>query len=128
MLRKLNLKAEEEAVVDFSEYDEEEMPAWAEWALVGKVLCDKLRISQCRLTGFYGEPRRERRKDSWYLLRFLRAQSAWPLLCLGNFNEVLSAEEQIGGNEREHWKIVAFQDVVNDCRLSDLGYHGLPYT
>lgn len=37
--------------------------------------CDKLRISQWRLTGFYGEPRRERRKESWYLMHFLRAVS-----------------------------------------------------
>jgi len=52
--------------------------------------CDRLRISQWRVTGFYGEPRRERRKESWFLLRFLRAQSSAPWLCLGDFNEVLS--------------------------------------
>lgn len=38
------------------------------------------------------------------------------------------AEEQIGGNERETWQMTAFQDAVNDCQLTDLGYHGLPYT
>lgn len=90
--------------------------------------CDRLRISEWRLTGFYGEPCRERRKESWYLLRFLRAQSASPWLCLGDFNEVLSAEEQFGGNGREPWQIAAFQDAVNDCRLTDLGFHGLLYT
>lgn len=92
------------------------------------VSCDSLKITQWRLTGFYGEPRRERRKDSWYLMRFLRAQSASPWLCVGDFNEVLSAEEQIGVNERDEWQISAFQDAVNDCCLTDLGYHGLPYT
>lgn len=35
------------------------------------LLCDRLRISQWRLMGFYGEPRRERQKESWYLMRFL---------------------------------------------------------
>jgi hypothetical protein len=40
--------------------------------------CESLRISQWRLTSFYGEPRRERRKESWYLMR---AQSALPWLC-----------------------------------------------
>jgi hypothetical protein len=49
-------------------------------------------------------------------------------LCLGDFNEVLLAEEQIGGNDREAWQMAAFQDAVNDCHLTDLGYHGLPYT
>ena len=60
-------------------------------------------------------------------MRFLRAQSAAPWLCLGDFNEVLLVEEQIGGNGREAWQMAAFQETVNECRLSDLGYHGLPY-
>jgi hypothetical protein len=55
--------------------------------------CDRLKISHWRLTGFYGEPRREHRRESWYLLRFLRAQSSDPWLCLGDFNEVLAMEE-----------------------------------
>lgn len=90
--------------------------------------CDRLRISHWRLMGFYGEPRRERRKESWFLMRFLRAQSTTPWLCMGDFNEVLAAEEQMGANEREQWQINAFQDMVNDCRLTDLGFHGLPFT
>uniref|UniRef100_C6JRM0 Uncharacterized protein n=1 Tax=Sorghum bicolor TaxID=4558 RepID=C6JRM0_SORBI len=90
--------------------------------------CDHLKISHWRLTGFYGEPRWERRRESWYLLRFLRAQSSDPWLCLGDFNEVLAMEEQMGANEREMWQVTAFQDVVNDCALTDLGFHGLPYT
>jgi hypothetical protein len=61
-------------------------------------------------------------------MRFLRAQSTSPWLCVGDFNEVLSANEQIGGNGREPWQIAVFQDAVSDCCLTDLGYHGLPYT
>lgn len=34
----------------------------------------------------------------------------------------------MGANEHEQWHVAAFQDVVSDCRLADLGYHGLPYT
>lgn len=86
-------------------------------------------LNSCEpVTGFYGEPRRDRRKESWYVLRFLRVQSDSPWQCLGNFNEVLLADEQIGGNDREAWQMAAFEDAVNDCRLTDLGYHGLPYT
>ncbi|KAG2561483.1 hypothetical protein PVAP13_8KG161604 [Panicum virgatum] len=89
---------------------------------------ENLRVVQWQFTGFYGEPRRERRKESWYLMRFLRAHSSVPWLCVGDFNELLAAEEQIGANEREQWQMAAFSDAVNDCRLMDLGYHGLPYT
>lgn len=31
-----------------------------------------------RLTGFYGEPHREHRKDSWYLLKYLKRQFKSP--------------------------------------------------
>lgn len=48
--------------------------------------------------------------------------------CVGDFNEVLSAEEQFGANERELWQVTMFQEAVDDCRLADLGYHGLPFT
>jgi endonuclease/exonuclease/phosphatase family metal-dependent hydrolase len=61
-------------------------------------------------------------------MRFLRAQSATPWLCVGDFNEVLAVEEQFGTNEREEWQVQAFQETVNDCRLTDLGFHGLLYT
>jgi len=83
---------------------------------------------QWRFTGFYGEPRREWWKERWYLLWFLRAQSDAPWLCLGDFNEVLTVEEQFGVNEQEPWQVAAFQVVINDCHFSDLGFSGLPYT
>jgi hypothetical protein len=51
-----------------------------------------------------------------------------PWLCIGDFNEVLSAEEHFGGNQRDNWQIAQFQDVVADCGFSDLGFSGLPYT
>jgi hypothetical protein len=38
LLRKLNLTKEEEAMVDFSDEEEDEVLAPVEWALVGKVL------------------------------------------------------------------------------------------
>lgn len=68
------------------------------------------------------------RKNSWYLMRFLRAQSDVPWLCIGDFNEVLSQDEHFSANKREHCQIAAFQEVVQECRFVDLGFSGLPYT
>jgi hypothetical protein len=89
---------------------------------------DLLGLWSWRLTGFYGEPRRERRRNNWYLMRFLRAQSGLPWLCLGDFNEVLKADEHFGVKEREGWHMSGFQEVVDDCGFLDLGFTGLPYT
>jgi hypothetical protein len=40
--------------------------------------CANLKVRQWRFTGFYGEPRREMRKNNWYLMRFLHAQLDLP--------------------------------------------------
>jgi hypothetical protein len=53
-----------------------------------------------RFTGFYGEARRELRYRSWDLLKLLCSRSDLPWLCAGDFNEVLNANEQIGGQGR----------------------------
>lgn len=92
------------------------------------VSSDTVGIRQWRITGFYGEPRRELRKNSWYLMKFLRAQLDLPWLCVGDFNEVLESYEHIGGNGRDEWKMAGFREAVAECKLNDLGYTGLPYT
>ena len=81
-----------------------------------------------RFTGFYGEPARSKRKNSWELLQYLRREYDHPWLCAGDFNEVLDASEQFGGNDREEWKMEGFRDTVDYCRFIDLGFSGLPYT
>ena len=57
---------------------------------------DELAGGEWCFTGFYGEPRREHRKESWYLMRFLRSVTNLPWLCAGDFNEVLTQEELFG--------------------------------
>jgi hypothetical protein len=89
---------------------------------------DNLGGGEWRFTGFYGEPRRENRKDSWYLMHFLRSVSDMPWLCMGDFNEVLAQDEHFGRHEREDWQMAGFREAVEYCDFTDLGYSGLPYT
>jgi exonuclease III len=42
-----------------------------------------------RLTGIYGQPCHELRKDTWRLMRTLHHQGDLPWLCVGDFNEIL---------------------------------------
>lgn len=80
------------------------------------------------LTGFYGEAQRERRYRSWDCLRMLHTRSSLPWLCVGDYNEVLNAEEQFGGVGRTERQMEGFRDAVSVCGFTDLGYIGLPYT
>ena len=61
-------------------------------------------------------------------MKFTRREYNNPWLCAGDFNEVLYASEQFGGNAREEWTMEGFSEMVDYCRFDDLGYYGLPYT
>ena len=50
-----------------------------------------------RITGFYGNPESHGRKESWEELKVLHRKFNLPWLCYGDFNEILSGEEKLGG-------------------------------
>lgn len=81
-----------------------------------------------RITGWYGEATRSLRYKTWDMMRFLRADSDLPWLCIGDFNEVLRREEQFGPNERNMAQINLFREAVDVCQLCDIGYSGLDWT
>jgi hypothetical protein len=101
--------------------------------------CDKLHIDATvidpgtqsplwRFTGFYGESRRELSHHSWECLKHLSTTNELPWLCAGDFNEVLEAHEQYGGQTRSERQMDGFRDAVQVCGPMDLGFIGLPYT
>ena len=51
-----------------------------------------------------------------------------PWLCIGDFNEILRREEQIGPNERDEAQMTGFREAVDLCNLADIGYIGLDWT
>jgi hypothetical protein len=50
-----------------------------------------------RFTGFYGEPRSDKKELSWKALRTLNAARRHLWLCRGDFNEILMSHEKEGG-------------------------------
>lgn len=83
---------------------------------------------QWRLTCFYGEANRSLRFKTWDTMKRLRGESTLPWVCIGDFNEILRPEEQMGPNPRDSSQIAGFRDAVDICGLSDLGYKGLDWT
>ena len=49
-------------------------------------------------------------------------------MVLGDFNEILPAEEKQGGLDRPEQQMQNFRDALDFCRLKDLGFHGFPFT
>ena len=85
-------------------------------------------IGWWHLTGFYGNPKMERRLESWAKLKFLKNSSSLPWLVIGDFNEIIGLSEKEGGRIRPKRQMELFLEVINFCALRDLGYVGLKFT
>ena len=47
-------------------------------------------------------------------------------MVLGDFNEILLAEEKQGGLDRPEWQMLNFREALDFCSLKDLGFNGFP--
>ena len=77
--------------------------------------------------GFMGT-RMHKRKESWEELAALNRKFKLPWLCFGDFNEILSMREKMGGAMRSQRQMEGFREVINICGFKDLGYSGLDFT
>ncbi|XP_074306422.1 uncharacterized protein LOC141641666 [Silene latifolia] len=80
-----------------------------------------------RVTGFYGWPVVADRHLSWKLLRILGSQSSLPWMCIGDYNEILFADEMKGG-QRAQWQMNNFREAVDNCGLADISFEGYKFT
>ncbi|XP_074266454.1 uncharacterized protein LOC141589727 [Silene latifolia] len=80
-----------------------------------------------RVTGFYGWPTVSDRHLSWQVLRIIGRQSNLPWMCVGDFNEILFANEMKGGS-RAQWQMNNFRDAVDVCGLVDIQFEGDAFT
>ena len=74
-----------------------------------------------RLTGIYGHPEKLKCIETWNLMCLLHQQVTLPWICIGDFNEILSTNEKQGGEQRSEWQMANFREVLDDCRLRDIG-------
>lgn len=81
-----------------------------------------------RFTGYYGLPDRNRKMESWNLLRALSRQSALPWVCMGDYNDMLCAEEKRGRVLHPNSLFQGFREAVEDCKLTDMPLVGYPFT
>jgi hypothetical protein len=81
-----------------------------------------------RFTGIYGEPRSEKREETWKLLRTLHQQIKLPWFCVRDFNEILYSFEKQGGLPKPQVQMDRFRDALSFCNLNDLGFEGDIFT
>ncbi|CAE6132178.1 unnamed protein product [Arabidopsis arenosa] len=83
------------------------------------------------LSYVYGNPERKPRQQLWNRMMALAQAGLYqrkPRLVLGDFNEIKSNEEKIGGANRPDWQLANFQRMINISGLQEFRTFGGPYT
>ncbi|KAK3188191.1 hypothetical protein Dsin_027752 [Dipteronia sinensis] len=73
-------------------------------------------------------PEPDQRRRAWTLLKRLNDMYQFPWVCAGDFNEVLSNDEKLGIVKQKRILIKNFQEALDYCDLSDMGFRGPIYT
>lgn len=81
-----------------------------------------------RFTSFYGEPITHLWHESWSLLHDLNNCMNLLWVCSGDFNELVSKSEKLGGNNRNRSQMPLFRVSMDECGFLDLGYVGSKFT
>ena len=95
---------------------------------IDAIVIDETLNFKWRITGFYGCSEVQKRKESWDQLKALNRRYQLPWLCFGDFNEILSMDEKMGGARRTQRQMEGFRSVVNACCFKDLGFIGPKFT
>ena len=77
---------------------------------------------------FYEQFLTHKRHESWTLLKQLYEQIDLPWICAGDFNEILSLAEKVGGAIRPAKQMDDFHDVLRECDLTKLSFNGPFFT
>ena len=67
--------------------------------------------------GFYGYPEVSRRRDSWNFIRGLARQINLPWCLMGDFNDIIHADEKKGRAIGPNWLSRGFRQAVQDAGL-----------
>ena len=80
------------------------------------------------LTAVYAPPQFHKRKLFWEYLQNLAMYVSLPWVLLGDFNDMISDEEKLGGLLVNRTCISAFRNCMDNRGLMDLGFHGPHFT
>lgn len=81
-----------------------------------------------RLTCFYGFPERERRQESWDLLRWLATRSGLPWCIFGDFTDLLYSTDKKGRHPHPQRLLNGFKQAIEDCSLAEIDLKGGKFT
>ncbi|KAM6547686.1 hypothetical protein CsatB_019362 [Cannabis sativa] len=81
-----------------------------------------------RFTSFYGDPDPSQRTQSWKLLNRICRMYSGPWAVGGDFTEILSQKEKMGGPPKPGYLIKNFRKAPDACKLREIAFEGSDYT
>ena len=79
-------------------------------------------------TAVYASPNFAKCKFFWNYLENLAATISLPWVLLGDFNDMTSEDEKMGGLPLNKTRIAFFKNCMDKCGLTDLGFQGPRFT
>ena len=76
------------------------------------------------ISAIYASPKFVERCVLWENLKLIAILHDLPCALMGDFNEVITEEEKVGGIPICQRKVRAILDCMNECQMMDLGFSG----
>lgn len=92
------------------------------------IITDRSNQKMWAATFVYGCPSRGGREVVWDAIRGIVRSEFLPWVCIGDFNQVLSGSDKMGGHIPSQSMISAFHDFISECGLVDLDFKGPCFT
>lgn len=70
-------------------------------------------LNPWRFIGFYGYPERNKRRESWSLLKHLHLKRNLPWALMEDFNDLRSSDEKLGSTPHPQWLCRGFDDAID---------------
>ncbi|XP_057459108.1 uncharacterized protein LOC130749749 [Lotus japonicus] len=100
-------------------------------ASLNHILCNILHPEEQNhmlMVGLYGFPEERRKIDTWNLIKGLMPSSSMACLVIGDFNDVLSPFDKLGGDPPDLSHIQWVNQVCSDCGLREVDFSGKRFT
>jgi len=79
-------------------------------------------------TAIYASPRHRERCMLWNNLNTVANSHNLPWIIAGDFNELLSNDEKLGGRPISLYRANLFKECLDSCNMADLGFNGPRFT
>lgn len=81
-------------------------------------------VESWHLSCFYGYPDRERRRNSWEIIRRLANLSTLPWCIWGDFDDLMYVSDKQGNVPHPQNLLEGFCNTIEDCKLSEIELFG----